>query len=258
MPNLIRQSLAMALIVAGTSVAAVADPPYIGKWKFNAAKSQLTGSTFTIENAPGGMYKFDLQGYTYTFKTDGKEYPAPDGSLNTWKATSADAWDVTSKLNGKVIATYAIAAKGDTLALRMSQKKPDGTSLDSSAAYKRLSGGPGVMGKWQSTEFKMPALTIEFMANGADGVNYKDDTGYTYSAKFDGKDYAPGGVMAGAKYALSFKKVNDRSFAMTTKIDGKPYFVDTFTVSADGKTLTDDGSPVNAPTEKVKIVYDKQ
>jgi hypothetical protein len=29
-------------------------------------------------------------------------------------------------------------------------------------------------------------------------------------------------------------------------------------VSADGQTLTIDGTPVNAPTEKYKVVFDRQ
>ena len=255
MTHVIRQWLAVALIAAGASAA---DAPYLGKWKFNSAKSELAGSTFTIENAAGGMMRFDLQGFAYTFKTDGKEYPAPDGSMNTWTATTADTWDVTSRLNGKVIATYSLAAKGDTLTLKISQKKPDGTAFDSSAAYKRVSGGPGVVGRWKSTEVKMPALSVELSANGADGLTWKDDTGFVCNAKFDGKDYPAGGSMAGSKFVFSFKKIGDRSFEMTTKVEGKPFFVDTFTVSDDGKTLTDNGAPVNAPQEKIKIVYERQ
>jgi hypothetical protein len=255
MAQFVRGWLAVGLI-ATASLAA--DAPYMGKWKFNAAKSELAGSTFAIENAPGDMMRFDLQGFAYTFKMDGKEYPAPDGSLNTWKATTADTWDVTSRLNGKVAATYSLSLKGDTLTLKVSQKKPDGTSFDSSAAYKRVSGGPGFVGRWKSTEVKMPALSFELTPNGADGLTWKDDTGFTCSAQFDGKDYPVGGSMAGSKFMLSFKKLGDRSFEMTTKVDGKPFFVDTFTLSADGKTLTDNGAPVNAPQEKIKAVYERQ
>jgi len=255
MTQFARHWLVIGLLTVGASAA---DAPYMGKWKFNQAQSQLTGSTFSLENASNGMIRFDLQGFAYTFKTDGKEYPAPDGSMNTWKATGPDQFDVTSKLNGKVVALYSLTAKDKALTLKISQKKPDGTSFDSSAAYTRVSGGPGVMGKWKSTEVKIPALSVELSANGGDGITWKDDTGFTCSAKFDGKDYQAGGSMAGSKVMLSFKKISDRSFEMTTKIDGKPFFVDTFTVSEDGKMLTDNGAPVSTPQEKVKAVYDRQ
>jgi len=38
---------------------------------------------------------------------------------------------------------------------------------------------------------------------------------------------------------------------------GKPCYVDVFTLSSDGKTLTDDGNPV-AAKEPVKAVYERQ
>jgi hypothetical protein len=250
----LRQVVIVALAVAG---AASADAPYLGKWKFNAAKSQLAGSTYSIENTAGGMMRFDLQGFAYNFKTDGKEYPAPDGSMNIWTATSPTQWDTVSKLNGKVVATFSNVQKGDTATLKISQKKPDGTSVDSSATYARVSGGPGMLGKWRATDVKAPAVMVEIGANG-DGIAWKDDTGYAFGARFDGKDYPPGGTMNGAKFMLSVRRINDRSFELTTKIDGKAFAVDTFTVSADGKTLTDNSVPVNAKSEAIKLVYDKQ
>jgi hypothetical protein len=256
MTHPIRLAGALALAVYGSL--AVADAPYIGKWKFNAVKSHLTGSTFSIVNAPGGMMRFDLQGFAYSFKMDGKEYAAPDGSMNTWKATSPTIWEVSSRLNGKLNATYTLTRNGNNVTLTVVQQKPDGTPFESSAVYARVSGGPGFLGKWKSTEVKMPALSLELSANGADGVTWKDDSGFLCSGKFDGKDYPGAGTVTGGKYTFVFTKTGDRSFEVTTKIDGKPFFVDAFTVSADGKTLTDKGTPVNARTEAVTAVYDKQ
>src|SRR5207249_2449689 len=105
---------------------------------------------------------------------------------------------------------------------------------------------------------KLPAVSVELSPNGADGITWKDDTGFICNGKFDGKDYPAGGSMAGSKFVFSFKKTGDRSFEMTTRVNGKPFFVDAFAVSADGKTLTDNGAPVNAPQEKIKAVYDRQ
>jgi hypothetical protein len=44
---------------------------------------------------------------------------------------------------------------------------------------------------------------------------------------------------------------------MTTKLSGKPFYVDVLTLSADGKTLIDEGNPV-AAKEPVKAVYERQ
>ena len=44
---------------------------------------------------------------------------------------------------------------------------------------------------------------------------------------------------------------------MTTKPNGKPFYVEVLTLSADGKTLTDEANPV-AVKEPTKAVYEKQ
>ncbi|MGD1069503.1 MAG: hypothetical protein ABSB15_05125 [Bryobacteraceae bacterium] len=44
---------------------------------------------------------------------------------------------------------------------------------------------------------------------------------------------------------------------MTTKLNGKPFYVYVLNLSDDGTTLTDDGNPVSAK-EPMKAVYDRQ
>jgi hypothetical protein len=248
------------LLVASAVVTGVtaADPPYVGKWKLNAAKSTMSGDTVTIENVAGGMMQFNSQGYTYKFKLDGREYPMPDGGTTAWTAANPQTWDVTNRMGGKVSSTYHLALQGDQLAVSGKSMKPDGGSVDFTATYKRVSGGPGFAGRWMSTQVQMPASLLEIAANGTDGVTLKDETGFVASGKFDGKDNPATGKMAGSKYTFAFKQLNPSSFEVTTKLDGKPMYVEVYTVSADGKTLTDNGTPTGAPTEKFKIVYDRQ
>jgi len=255
MKTVMRFVLSAALCVVAVSAA---DPAYVGKWKLNTAKTSVTGDTVTIENAAGGMMKFNSQGYEYTFKTDGKEYPMPDGGTTSWKATSADVWDVTNHMKGKVSSTYHLVVKGDVLSVSGKSMKPDGGSMDFTSSYKRMAGGPGFLGKWMSTEVKMPASMLEITASGANGIAMKGDTGPIASGQFDGKDNPALGMMAGSKMTFAFRKINANSFEMTAKLDGKPMYVDVYSVSADGKTLTDDGTPSNAKQEKYKVVFDKQ
>ena len=245
-------------MVFAVALLSAADPAYVGKWKFNPSKSVLTGDTATIENTSDGMIQFHSQGFTYKFKLDGKEYPSPAGSTTAWKAVSADSWEVTFRLNGKITVTYLLTAKGNTMLSKMSQKKPDGGSIDTEATYNRVSGGTGLLGKWRSTEIKPPATLLELAANGTDGLTVKDESGLLLNGKFDGKDYPGGGSMAGSKYLFSFRKIGDRSFEVTTKLNGKPYWIDTYTVSPDGKTLTGKSVPVNAKDETITLVYDRQ
>lgn len=253
-----RWMLVVVSMMCVAAAARAADPAYIGKWKFNQAKSAVSGDTVTIGQAAGGMMQFSSQGFDYTFKLDGKDYPTPDGGTTAWTATAADVWDVTNHMNGKISTTYHMTLKGDLLSFTGKMMKPDGGSMDFSASYKRVSGGPGFAGKWMSTEVKMPFVVLEIAASGANGIVIKSD-GVTYgSGQFDGKDNPALGMMAGSKTTFAFRKISDSSFEVTAKIGGKPMYVEVYSVSADGKTLTDTGTPVNAKQEPYKIVFDRQ
>jgi len=232
--------------------------PSLGKWKFNAAKSTLTGDTATIETAPDGMMQFSSQGFQYKFKLDGKEYPTPDGGTTAWSATSPDVWDVTNRMKGKVASSYHLVRKGDVLEITGKVAKPDGGTAQFASVYKRVSGGPAMTGKWRSTEVKPPMNVLEIASTGADGVTLKDDTGPMFSNQFDGKDSPALGRMAGSKYTGAFRKIDANSFELTVKLDGKPMFVEVYSVASDGKTLTLAGSPVNAKDEPYKLVFDRQ
>ncbi len=234
------------------------DAPWVGKWKLNLNKSQLTGETLTIEKTSSGMITQTIEGSTSTFRLDGKEYPTPDGGTLASKEVGADTWDITVRMNGKIVATVKTTVKGDTVTTTQNINRPDGGTMQQSSAWTRVSGGPGFFGKWKSTQTRPSASILEIAANGADGVtlNYPD-FGFSCSAHFDGKDYPGAGQMAGSKSSFSFKSTGPRSFEMTAKTGGKPVYVDTFTVSADGKTLTDAGTPVSV-NEPIKAVYDRQ
>ncbi len=248
----------LVLLVFVASAMAAADPPYVGKWKFNPAKSTLTGDSVTIENVADGMMQFSSQGFVYKFKLDGQEYPTPDGGTTAWTVTSADVWDVTNRMNGKVAGTFHLARKGDMLSVSGKAIKADGGTAEFTASYKRTSGEAGLVGKWVSTEVKPPITVLDITASGAEGVVIKDDTGAILSGQFDGNDNPTQGRMAGSKYTAAFKKTGANSFEVTTKLDGKPMYVDVYSLSSDGKTLTVSGTPSNAKQETYKIVLDRQ
>jgi hypothetical protein len=250
-----RVLLAAAILV--TSVLA-AEPAYVGAWKINAGKSSLTGDTVAIGTAAGGMMQFSSQGFTYTFKLDGKDYPMPSGGTTAWSQTSATIWDVANRLNGKVISTYHLVLSGDTLAVNGLTIKPDGGKIEFSSSYKRVSGGPGFAGTWMSTTVKLPVTLLEIALSGANGVALKDDTGPVVTGQFDGRDNAAQGMMAGTNSTYSLRKISASSFELTSKLNGKPMYIDVYSVSADGKILTINGTPVNAKTETYKLVFDRQ
>ena len=235
-----------------------ADPAYVGTWKLNAARSQLTGDTVTIANAPDGTMTFDGQGFTYTFKVDGKKYPTPDGASASWTQAGPDTWDVAITGGDKPIASYRAVVNGDTMRLVGKLTKPDGTTNDFKVSYKRSSGGPGLAGKWTSTEVTAPVSRLDVAATPPDGVTITDDSGAVFSGQFDGKVTPALGRLKGSKLTTVFKKTGPNGFEITTNIDGKAMYAEVYSVSADGKTLTLNGTPTNAPTETYKVVFDRQ
>src|SRR5262245_19156949 len=233
-------------------------PSLAGTWKLNLAKSQLTGQTLSIEKTAAGLMHFDSQGFAYDFDLSGKDFPTPDGGSASWKELNPTTWEAAIKLNGKTIASYRLGLKGDAITAVTKANKPDGSPLEQSSVWHRVSGGPGFLGKWKSTEVKGAPTSVEIALDGPNGITLKYPEFQTAcKGSFDGKDYAMTGAGANMKQTLAFEKTGTNTIKVTTKIGGKPFYVDVFTLSSDGKTLTDDGNPV-AAKEPVKAVYERQ
>jgi hypothetical protein len=99
-------------------------------------------------------------------------------------------------------------------------------------------GSHGASGSWRTTKFDQAsdnALLVTFKGS-AEGLMMTAPTGESYDAKFDGKDYAVKGDPGGS--VVSLKKVDDHTIVETTKRDGKIVSITSWTVSADGKSLT--------------------
>jgi hypothetical protein len=247
-----------ALIMLAVVGLVAAEPAYVGKWKLNAARSQLSGDTVTIVSNADGTMTFDGQGFKYSFKVDGKEYPAPDGAMVSWAQPEPDAWDATVKAGGNIVVRYRVVVMGETMKLAGKLTKPDGSTRDFSVAYKRTTGGPGLLGKWISTEVTTPGLSmLEVAAAAPGGVTITDDTGTVFSGQFDGTVAPALGRLKGSTYATAFRKTGADGFEMKTSVAGQAMYTEVYSVSADGKTLTIDGTPVHAPTEKYKMVFDR-
>jgi len=252
---MMRVRLVFLLTLISAVISAAADAPYIGKWKVNSSKSQLT-DVVTIEKLPSGEMRFEESGFAYTFKLDGKEYPTPDGGTASWKAVSADKWEVTNRANGKVNATITLSLSGDTLSSMAMIPQSDGKDIMTTSTSKRISGGPGMVGKWQGKQADAGSLWLEVALNGADGITLKAPNSMC-AAKFDGKPYPMTGSGDGPKQTMSFHKTGPASFETETFLDGKPFFKDVYVASADGKILTDTGTP-ESTKKPLKVVFDRQ
>lgn len=135
--------------------------------------------------------------------------------------------------------------------------KPDGGTMDGATVYQRISGGPGLGGKWQTKKVSAAAGVIEIAQSGTDGLSFRDsDMGMTCDSKLDGKDYPCTCPMTPAGFTIAMKNAPPRSLDITVKKDGKPLFKSTYTVAADGESMTETGGAF-ASTEKFKIAFDR-
>jgi hypothetical protein len=247
------------LLCAFVSAVLAADLPYVGKWKVNLAKSDFGQTTVTYQSLPGGEWQTTAFGVTYRFRMDGKDYPDTMGGTNSWKAVDARKWEITGKVNGKVTATDTLKLSDDGKSLTDTgkQMKPDGGTMDAVTVYQRAAGGPGLGGKWVTKNVSGSAGVIEMTQSGTEGLRFKDtDMGMTCDAKLDGKDYPCAGPMMPQGYTVAMKNAPPRSLDLTVKKDGKEFFKATYTVAADGKSMTETGGAV-ANTEKFRVTFDR-
>jgi hypothetical protein len=175
-----------------------------------------------------------------------------------WKDVGNNSWESVSKANGKVTArdTLKLSADGKTLTDSNREMKLNGGSIDSTTVYSRVSGGPGLAGKWQTKKVSGSAGMIELIASGNDGLTFKDlEQGMTCEGKLDGKDYPCTGPMLPPGFTSAYKSTG-QSLDLAVKKDGKTFFTATFTVSEDGKTLVETGSATTGG-DKFKIVFDR-
>jgi hypothetical protein len=254
----LRIILTTVIALSTASLLAADAATFNGTWNLNLAKSQLQGQTMTFEKTPSGLIHFDTEGYAYDFDLKGNEYPTPDGGTMAWLETSPTNWEGTNRANGKLIGVFSMSLNGDTAAFTMKLKKADGTITEQTTTSTRVSGGPGFLGKWKSTEVKGAPTTLEIAIKTRNRITIKyPEFQQVCRGKFDGKDCPLKEAGRVSKFTLAFETSGPSTFKITTKLNGTPFYIDSLTLSPDGQTLTDDGNAVSV-NEPVKLVYERQ
>jgi hypothetical protein len=257
MNNTKRFAVTIILALGVTSTLTAADPSFSGTWKLNLAKSKLSGTVYTIDKKPSGLMHYSGGGFEADFDLSGKEYIMPSGVSLIGKELSPASWELTFRMNGKAISKSRMTVNGNSMTVASDATGPDGKTVQQMSTDTRVSGGPGFMGKWKAGEMKGASTTLQITMEGASGITLSYPE-FQQSCKggFDGKDYAVNQAGKASTFTNSFAK-SGSAITVTTKLNGKPFAVDTFTLSADGKMLTDD-STATATNEKTKSVYDRQ
>jgi len=222
--------------------ALAADDSFVGKWKFDPDKSQLTGLDYKIEDAGGGQYRFAFGDDVETLTLDGRGHVTKFGDTWSIKTTGPSSWESTMKRDGKVTskAKWSISEDGQTFTSTEENMRPDGSTGRSEATMKRTAGTTGLAGSWESASVKiMSPTSMEIAKWQGEGYSrtspaYKEHLNF----KLDGKEYTPVGPRVPKGTTVTASKTDDRNIELTYKLNGKTTETDKWELSADGKTLT--------------------
>lgn len=255
-------SIALALPAWTQGASGTTASPFVGSWKLNAQKSDVSGDKLTIKRLAGDEMQIDTAGMSYKFKMDGKPYEAFFTAKAAWKQVDKSTWEVENTGGGKLLwtDTVVVSPDGKTLTLKSKGVRPNGQSFEDTQTYIRVS-GESLTGEWQGKSFNAESVAIiRFDANGADGLTLTmPDMDASVQAKFDKQEYPVKGPLMPPQYTATLTKVDEKTIRYDEKQAGKPTFIRSFQVSSDGKVMTMTITPAAAGSAPLaKIVYDRQ
>jgi hypothetical protein len=229
-------------ICMATGMAWAAQSPFIGEWKLDPSKTRMPDE-MKVESKGGDQYVFDFGGGAETVVVDGSDQPGGyGGTLLSVKAEAPDTWIVERKKDGRLLlkATWKLAKDGKTLTDYFREFGSDGsTAVSMDYIYQRMGGESGFAGDWQSIKETMnspfPLQVKEFQGNGLSIITVLEKK--TQNVKFDGKDYPNEGPGGGQGASSSAQQVDERTLAITDKVNGKVTDTERIELSADLKTL---------------------
>lgn len=244
-----------------TARTATAQNPFSGTWKMNQEKSQLAGDILVFGPAEGQAIELTAGGTKYSFRTDGNNYRLPSGNLAVWREAGPNRWTTEyRKIDGKLMSTdtWELSGDGKTLSLTSSGVKPNGDLYTDTEEYERTAGSSGLIGSWKGTNVKLSSPSeLTLAVTGLDGMTLKIAAlKATCVASFDGKDTAVEGPDIPSGFRLALTRTGPYSFKLVQKLNGSQISSSDYTVSEDGKTMTEVGNvPGDPPTT---TVWEKQ
>lgn len=229
-----------------TSAALWAQSPFDGTWHTNLAQAKLSPkpNVFYLSQE---LYHCVSCVPAVDAKADGTDQPVTGQPYDTISVKEVDAktLSVTTKKAGTVVSeqTRSVSADGKTLTVKTTYHPKNGgapvvTDTTATLVGAAPSGVHATSGTWRIVKIKQSdnALDVTYKTSG-DQFTMTAPTGETYTAAFDGKDYPVTGAYS--YNTVSLKRIDKNTIEETHKRDGVVTFVDTITVSPDGKKLTE-------------------
>jgi hypothetical protein len=256
--------LAAALTCAALTCPALASTPWDGAWKLDLSKSHLTGSSFTYSRNANGTWHFSDGGaVSFDFAPDGKPYQTltPD---DTMVVTSAGdhALTIVNRFKGNETSTIheTLSADGKTLTDHTTGTRPDGSKIDDTTVFTRVSGATGFAGKWKSAKVDVSVPDSWIISSGDDGTItwkiplYKE----TVHGKPDGSPLPIVGPQVSPGLTVSIKQVSAHRMDYSVKLNGKTLGEGYQTLAADGKSFTDTSWTPGQESARTTAYFAKQ
>ena len=233
------------LLVASliTTSLRAADNPFVGKWKLNSSKSRLPDE-MKVKKVTENKYAFAFEGSDYgeTIVADGTDQPGVFGTTFSVTVEGPNRWKVVRKTDGKILLTanWKLSEDGNVLDDDFTFIQPNGSKFNVYYVYKRTAGGPGFDGTWESTsETVNSPFELQIQPYESDGLAIVNSSeGIVKNLNFDGKDYAYERPNVKAKLASSIRRVDERTLAVTDKVNGKLVGTEEIKISPDHNVLT--------------------
>ena len=233
------------LLVASliTTSLRAADNPFVGKWKLNGSKSRLPDE-MKVKKVSANKYAFAFEGgdYEETIVADGTDQPGVFGTTFSVTVEGPNSWRVVRKTDGKILLTanWKLSEDGNMLDDNFTFIQPNGSKFNVYYVYKRTAGGPEFDGTWESTsEIVNSVFELQIQPYESDGLAFINPSeGTVKNLNFDGKDYAYERPNVKAKFASSIRRVDERTLAVTDKVDGKLAGTEEIKISPDHNVLT--------------------
>ena len=128
MRTLLRRLLPLAVVCLAIGTLWAANDPFVGKWKVNPSKSQLTDE-MKVEAVGENKYVFTFgPGAVDTIVADGTDQPATQGTTLSVTVEGPNNWKVVRKKEGRTIimANWTLSADGKTLTKASHLSTPNG------------------------------------------------------------------------------------------------------------------------------------
>lgn len=245
-----------AALVFCSAIAGATENPFVGSWKFDAARSKLVAETVQYSDLGDGRMHFS-NGATleYDFALDGKDYKTVDDRTIAWRPLAAGSWRTTIKIDGKTTETAqrTLSADGKQMTMLADGVLPDGTAYKHKKRYTRVGAGTGLAGTWRNTEVDTGNMPDGYViSESPDGtITWAIPTDkQTVTGRFDGSDMPLSGPTAPANTAFSITRLSSHKIAYVMKTSGKPGQYGTVTISADGNTFTEESWLPGKESEK--------